>query len=215
MDYRNIILEKRQQVAWVTMNRPDALNALNDGLIADLLSAIAEIQADEKMRLMVLRGAGRAFCSGADLKNFAKEGGYHFGGLVPAMEAIAKLDKPVIAAVHGYAVTGGFYLAVACDLVVAEEGAEFMETHARWGLVPRSGEAQMLNRLLGPMKAKQVVLTSDRISAEEARQLGLVYRVAPKGKLEAVVEEVVAKLLGQSQFSLAGVKTLMNQGVRA
>jgi enoyl-CoA hydratase/carnithine racemase len=214
MSYETLIVEKKGGIAKITLNRPQVMNALNEKLCYELMEALEEAQKDETVRVVVLRGAGRAFCAGADLKEYPLGGGRAKDlGFCGLWETIENLEKPVIAAVHGYAITGGFMLAYCSDIVIATEDAQFADTHARWGLIPTGGETQRLPRKVGIFKAKELMLTSDFISAQEAERLGIVSKVVPADKLDEAVEELAQKLLRNSSRSMAFIKTLINRGM--
>lgn len=212
MDYENLILEKKQGIARITLNRPELLNAINNQLLRELISALEDIATDDSVGVVILKGAGRAFCAGADLKSMFDSGGEgeRFSRIA---EMIEVMDKPVIAAVHGFAITGGFLLAYSCDMVIATEDTVFADTHALWGLIPNGGESQRLPRLVGKMKAKEIMFTSDQISAGEAERIGLVNKVVPRDKLDEAAEELAGKLLSNSRNSIATIKSLINRGM--
>ena len=190
MAFNTILMEKKDGVARVTLNRPEVLNALSPLSLSELIAALKEIDGDDSVRVVVLKGAGRCFCAGLDLKivgGLLEEGNEEAArsqlidqGLEVG-EVIDGLSKPVIAAVHGYAITGGFYLAYCCDIVIASEDAVFQDTHARWGFVPGWQESQRLLRLVGIPKAKYIFFTSDQMSAADMAAAGLVSKVVPTG----------------------------------
>ncbi len=223
MAFTTILVDKKDGVAKVTLNRPEALNALSPLVLSELITALNEIDRDDSIGVVVLRGAGRCFCAGLDLKvagDWLEKGdeeavrtqiaepGFAVG------EVIDKLRQPVIAAVHGYAITGGFYLAYCCDIIIASEDAIFQDTHIRWGLVPAWQESQRLLKLVGISKAKYLFYTSDRASAREMEAIGLVSKVVPEGKLDEAVDEVTAMLLRQSPAALAIVKAQLSRGMK-
>ena len=209
-----VILEKKGGIGTVTLNRPERLNALSRQLVAELLVALGDVARDDAVKVVVLRGAGRAFCAGVDLKEYSLGGGktadLGFSGL---WEAVDELPKPVIAAVHGYAVTGGFILVYCSDIVIATEDARFADSHARWGLIPSGGETQRLPRRVGMQKAKEIMFTSDLYSARDMERLGLVNRVVPASQLDEAVQEMAQKLLRNSTRSISTIKTLINRGM--
>jgi len=223
MAFNTILMEKKDGVARVTLNRPEVLNALSPLSLSELIAALKEIDGDDSVRVVVLKGAGRCFCAGLDLKivgGLLEEGNEEAArsqlidqGLEVG-EVIDGLSKPVIAAVHGYAITGGFYLAYCCDIVIASEEAVFQDTHARWGFVPGWQESQRLLRLVGIPKAKYIFFTSDQMSAGEMEAAGLVSKVVPTGKLDEAVDELIAKLLKQSPASLAILKVQLSRGMK-
>lgn len=220
MGFKNIILEKRGGRARITLNRPQVLNALNPELLSELKLALEEVGSDKDIGVVVLKGAGKAFCAGLDIKvverllrekeeelNFVEQSR-------DVIELMEGMDKPVIAAVQGYAITGGFALVQFSDMVIASEDALFQDTHARWGFVPAWMEAQKLSRVVGLFKAKGIFFTSDMITAREAEQMGLVYKVVPVEKLDEGVEELETKILKQSRESLALIKAQINRGTK-
>lgn len=182
--------------------------------MSELLVALDDAQKDDSVRVLVLRGAGRAFCAGADLKDYPLGGGKAEDlGFSEVFDRLEGIDKPVIAAIHGFAVTGGLLLVYCCDLIIATEDAQFADTHARWGLIPTGGETQRLPRRVGIFKAKEIMFTSDFISAREAERIGLVNKVVPSDKLDEAVNELAQKLLKNSHKSIAFIKTLINRGM--
>lgn len=220
MDFENIIVEKKEGIAKITLNRPQVLNALNQQIIAEIQAALEDIARDDSVGVVLITGAGRAFSAGLDIK--AISGGVR-GGNVGAellevgsgiIEAMESLPKPVIAMVNGYCLTGALELALACDMIIASENAVFGDTHARWGLRPGWGLSQRLPRLVGVMKAKELSFTAEMISAEEAQRIGLVNKVVPVEKLEEAAQELAGKILSNSRGSLAAYKTLINQGMK-
>jgi len=212
MDYKNLILEKKEGIAEIILNRPEVLNAVDNQLLRELLSALEDVAIDDNVDVVILKGIGRAFCAGADLNSMFGSGGEgeHFSRVA---EMIEVMDKPVIAAVHGFAITGGFLLAYSSDIVIAADDAVFADTHALWGLIPNGGESQRLPRLVGKMKAKELMFTSDQISASEAERIGLVNKVVPRDKLDEAAEELARKLLSNSRNSIAKIKSLINRGM--
>ena len=217
MIFENVMLERKGRVAKITLNRPQVLNALNIPLLRDLKAAIAEIEKDEEVDVVVLTGAGRAFCAGVDLKAVADpehQGPEFMYLLLDTFDAVESLEKPVIAAVNGYALTGGLELALCCDLIVAAEGAMLGDTHARIGVIPGGGSSQKLPRLIGAVKAKELLFTSDLVPAAEAERMGLINKVAPADKLEEVVGELAEKIVSNSQPSVRKLKSMVNQGLR-
>lgn len=214
MKYQTLIVEKTGGICKITLNRPQALNALSRQLVAELLAALDDAQKDDSVRVVVLRGAGKAFCSGADLKEYPLGGGKAEDlGYSEVWDRLEGIDKPVIAAVHGFAVTGGFMLAYCSDIIIATEDAQFADTHARWGLIPTGGESQRLPRKVGIFRAKQIMFTSDFISAREAERIGLVSKVVPSDKLDEAVNELAQKLIKNSRKTIAFEKTLINRGM--
>ncbi|MFK4099705.1 enoyl-CoA hydratase/isomerase family protein [Streptomyces sp. NPDC019531] len=206
------------QVSYLTLNRPEALNALTPGQRDRLIELLGDASGDPDVRAVVLTGTGRGFCAGADLR-----GGTTAGDPVPGdvtrvirlgaqrlIAAVLDCEKPVIAAVNGTAAGIGAHLAFACDLVLAAESARFIEVFVRRGLVPDGGGAYLLTRLLGPRRAKELMFFGDALSAPDAERLGLVNRVVPDGELDKTAREWAARLATGPTRALALTKQLVN-----
>ncbi|WP_340378090.1 enoyl-CoA hydratase-related protein [Streptomyces sp. SS7] len=206
------------QVAFLTLNRPEALNALTADLREQLIRTLADASADPAVRAVVLTGAGRGFCAGADLRGGAAAGERVAGdvarmirlGAQRLVAAVLDCEKPVIAAVNGTAAGLGAHLALACDLVLAAESARFIEVFVRRGLVPDGGGAYLLPRLVGPQRAKELMFFGDALGAADAERLGLVNRVVPDGELEKTAGEWAARLATGPTRALALTKHLVN-----
>lgn len=211
-----IIYRKDGGIASIILNRPEVLNALNQPLMRQLIDALQDAETDAAIRVVVISGAGKAFCAGQDLREreFEHIEAFHKIGAPPVdpFERIETMTKPVIAAVHGYAVTGGFFLAGCCDIVVATEDARFADTHARWGILPSGSVTQRWSRKVGLMRAKYLMLTSEFITAHDAEQMGLVSKVVPAGKLDEAVKSITDSILKNNACTVAHVKTMMNRG---
>ena len=211
MNYNKIILEKKNQIAKITLNKPQALNAIDEELLSELVAALDEIEKDDSVNVVILTGAGRAFSAGRDLKRLL-DGQEWPGG--PRYKALEDLSKPVIAAVNGYCFTGSFELAMCADIVIASENAVFGDTHARFGLVPGGGQTQRLPRQIGAKKAKELIFTCDTISASEAERIGIVNKVVPPEKLEETALEMAEKILKNIPETVRGIKSLINKGMK-
>jgi enoyl-CoA hydratase/carnithine racemase len=195
-------------VVTLTLNRPEARNALDPTMIGELGAALATLDADPGTRVVVLRGAGdRAFCAGADLRALFAEGSIlearqRYGDLAGVLLAIRRLRAPVIAQVHGYALAGGCGLAAACDLVVASEEARFGLPEIRLGLLPLMVLAPML-RVATPRRVLEMMLTGAEIAAPEALAIGLISRMVPRDALEATVEDLARAIAAFSPTTVA------------
>ena len=192
MSYEHILVEIRDSVGLVTLDRPTALNALSESLMAELSRAIGELEADPRIGCIVLTGSERAFAAGADIKDmidktFAEV--YREDFISGTWTRVARCRKPVVAAVSGYALGGGCELAMMCDIVVAAETAKFGQPEIGIGTMPAVGGTQRLPRAVGKAKAMDLCLTGRTMDAEEAERAGLVSRVVPAGK---VLEEALA-----------------------
>ena len=179
--YENILLAVDGPVATVTLNRPQALNALNAALLGELVDALTKLDADEAVRCIVITGNERAFAAGADIKEMADASSVDMlrRNALARYDAVRKIAKPIIAAVSGWALGGGCELAMACDMIVASETARFGQPEINIGIMPGAGGTQRLTRALGKARAMELILTGDYLSAHEAHARGLVNRVAP------------------------------------
>lgn len=193
----------------LTLNRPDKLNALDTESFEALDAHLAAIEADESIGCVVLRGAGKAFCAGADLNAIG-------GSLDPGprfkpgvVERLARLPQPVIATIHGICFTGGVELALAADFIVAEAGARFADTHGKWGFVGAWGITQRLPRRIGAAQAKRMMMTARIVEAPEALAMGLIDIMAPDGELERVAGDFAAEILANSWHTNFSTKRLM------
>lgn len=209
-----VIVEKKGSVGVLTMNRPEAMNALSRDLRDRFSAAFADFQADEAIRVVIVTGSGKAFCAGFDLKEMAS------GGDASAAEtqenvmasAMSEFDGPIIAAVNGFAITGGFEIALACDMIIASENAKFADTHARVGILPGWGLSQRLPRLIGLARAKELSFTGNSIDAQQAYDWGLVNRVVPTDQLLPVCEQLATDMASCVAPVLTGYKQLIDRG---
>ncbi|HLZ69351.1 MAG TPA: enoyl-CoA hydratase-related protein [Dehalococcoidia bacterium] len=215
-----ILYEKKGRIAYVTINRPDALNAIDPETNDELSHAFHDFRDDPELWVAILTGAGdRAFCSGADLK-----------ALIPHLSNLARADKlttfslggitrdfacwkPIIGAINGYALAGGLELALACDLRVAAETARFGQPEVRWGLIPGAGGTQRLPRALPLARALELILMGTQLTAQEALQLGLINRVAPRDQVLAAAEEMANTLLEMGPLAIRLAKQAAYQGL--
>ena len=189
MPYEAVMLDKAGGVATITLNQPQSLNALSSPIRRDLAAALAEVRDDAEVRAVIITGAGRAFCSGGDVKGMA-------GGRTPIewrewllftdrsiIQVMLEMEKPIVAAVNGYAVGAGCNVALASDIIIAADNARFAEIFVRIGLAPDGGGAWTLPRRVGLAKAKELAFTGEIIDAAEAYRIGMVNRVVPADKL--------------------------------
>ncbi|WP_395370739.1 enoyl-CoA hydratase/isomerase family protein [Streptomyces tubercidicus] len=205
-------------VSWLTLNRPDAMNAVTWDQRERLIDRLAEASADPGVRAVVLTATGKGFCAGADLRGSPPAGERVAGdvarmirdGAQRLITAVLDCEKPVIAAVNGTAAGLGAHLALACDLVLAAESARFIEVFVRRGLVPDGGGAYLLPRLIGPQRAKELLFFGDALPAAEAERLGLVNRVVPDGELAKTAREWAERLAAGPTRALALTKQLVN-----
>ena len=205
MNYENIIVETRNKVGLITLNRPKALNALNDSLIDEIGAAFDGFEADEKIGCIVLTGSEKAFAAGADIGAMAK---YSFADVYKGdyitrnWETIRSIRKPVIAAVSGFALGGGCELAMMCDFIIAADNAKFGQPEIKLGIIPGAGGTQRLPRAVGKSKAMDMALTGRMMDATEAERAGLVSRVVPLDKL---MDETLGAALMICEFSQPSV----------
>ncbi len=159
------------------------MNALNNQTRAEFAGAIAEVAADDEIKVLVLTGSGKAFVAGSDIKEFNKTTPFMAHNIQRLGEMVEKLTKPVIAAVNGFCLGGGCEIAMGCDIIIASEKAKFGQTEINIGIIPGGGGTQRLQRLIGPCRAKELIFTGDIIRADEADRIGLVNRVVPMDQL--------------------------------
>ena len=211
MTYETLLVDVRDGVATVTLNRPEARNALNRALVQELGDALNALDGDAAARAIVLRGAGdRAFCAGADLKGMFRdapilEAREQYAGLARILEGIPRMRTPVIGQVHGYALAGGCGLAAACDVVVASEDAVFGLPEIKLGLLPLMVMAPIL-RTASPKRVLQLVLTGAELPAREAAAIGLVSQVVPRAELEPTAQALARTIAGYSPAAIGIAK---------
>jgi len=217
-DFQNIKFEKKNQIAYVTVDRPKVLNALNMATMQELKQAFAAIKDDAEVRVVILTGAGeKAFVAGADIGELSQHSPVsakeytHKGQAV--VDAIESLGKPVIACVNGFALGGGCELAMACTMRLASENAKLGQPEVKLGLIPGYGGTQRLPRLVGRGIAMQLVLTGEMISAQEAHRIGLVNEVVPAGELIARAEAIAAKIIANAPLAIQYAMEAVNHGL--
>jgi 2-(1,2-epoxy-1,2-dihydrophenyl)acetyl-CoA isomerase len=200
-------------IATITLNRPESLNALNAEMRRELLEAVKDLRRDELIRAAIITGAGRGFCSGADLRGGGSEREFRRVLVTeynPLISALRELPKPVVAAVNGVAAGAGVSLALAADLIVASEEARFILAFVRIGLVPDSGATRTLVRGLGRHRAAQLILTGDPLSAAEAADAGLLAAVVPPAQLEDAARELAGRLAAGPTRAIGFAKRMIN-----
>lgn len=218
MEFKNTIYEKSEGTANITINRPQALNALNKETILEISLRIADARQDENVKVIVITGVGdRAFCAGADLnmmKNINAYKGMRLSQIGQKLtKEIEELEKPVIAAINGYALGGGLELAMACDLRIASENAKLGQPEVNVGLIPGWGGTQRLPQFVGKGKAKEMIFTGKRIDAKTAEQLGLVNKVVPLEQLKSTVEKLASELMNKPPIAIELAKQLINSSI--
>ena len=218
MEYTNIKLEKEKGVATIRLNRPDALNALNADMLDELSDAVLGVAGDEEIKALVVRGEGRAFCSGADLTFF--ETAFNDPNLLApylrrfnsCLFQLEELPIPVIAVVHGYALAGGLELMLACDMALAADDARIGDQHANFGLMPGGGSTQRLPRWIGAQRAMELLTTGRWLSGADAATWGLVLRAVPVDDLDWELEELLAPIRTKSRPGLGWIKSVTHRG---
>ena len=219
-EFKRIIYEKVDGVAWITLNNPQRYNALDTEMRIELKNALEDAKKDDSVRVVVIRGSGKAFSAGADLKMLleldplsASKWHEEVGTSSVLARLIREMPKPVIAMVHGYCLGGGFELATSCDLIIASEDAVLGQPEVNVGLIPGGGGTQMLPRIIGEKKAKELIFTGDRVSAKELEKLGLINRVVPPDKLLDTVKEYIEKIKSKSPVMIAAAKEAINMAL--
>ena len=218
MAYETIIYEKKNAMAKITLNRPDAMNAMNRTMVLEVGQALDDAEADNNVRVVVLKGNGKAFCAGVDvkfsvseLKTLQDQQDFFRLANKETLEKMEGLSKPVIAAVHGYCLAGGFEVMLATDLVIATEDAKIGDQHINVAQFGGGGCDYRLALLVGMRKAKEIVLTGKRLSGKEAERIGLVNLAVPADKLDSAVEELAAELSQKSPVALRLSKWFINK----
>ena len=213
MAYETVLVETRGRVGIVTLNRPQALNALNKQIIAELGHALAAFEADANIGCVVLTGSNKAFAAGADIKEmegFTYPQSY-LQDFIAEWEVVARFRKPVVAAVAGYALGGGCEIAMMCDLIIAADTAQFGQPEIKLGVIPGSGGTQRLPRAVGKAKAMDLILTGRMMGAEEAERAGLVARIVPAATLREEAIRVAETIAGMSLPALMLAKESINR----
>jgi enoyl-CoA hydratase len=221
MDYRNIIYEIRERIGWITLNRPEAMNAITQEMSGEIVSVCRRADDDGDVRAVIFTGAGeKAFSAGMDLKERA-EGSYspldrRQQKLAPApntpTRAVAAIAKPTIAAINGYAVGGGLEIALACDLRIASENAKLGLTEVRRGMIPGAGGTQRLARVVGVAKALEICLSGRLVDGKEAHRIGLANEVVPAGELAGAAERLAREILKGAPISVRFIKEAVSKG---
>ncbi|MEP2829889.1 enoyl-CoA hydratase [Parvibaculum sp.] len=214
-----ILVEKSGAIATVTLNRPNAMNALSRDLRTAIAETFEQLEADENIRVAILTGAGKAFCAGLDLKELGGDASAVGGGDVNStvndkdpVTSIGRFSGPVIGAINGVSITGGFELALACDVLVCSENARFADTHARVGILPGWGLSQKLSRAIGIYRAKELSLTGNFLSAAQAEEWGLINRVVTAEELLPVCRKLAEDMLSVVPECLPAYKKLIDDG---
>lgn len=213
MEFINYI--KNENVVWIRMNRPQVFNSFHTEMGNEFLHCLDDVVVDDSIRTLVISGEGKAFCAGQDLQEAIDPNTPGFEKILterfnPIIKKIRNLDKPVIAAVNGVAAGAGANIALCCDLVIACQSASFIQAFSKIGLVPDSGGTYILPRLIGWNRASALMMTGDKVSATEAFQMGMLYKVFPDESFHAEVEKLALSLSKMPTKALALTKKLLN-----
>lgn len=219
MEFTTLLFDVQESIAHITLNRPAAMNSLNLEISRDLMHAILRCDEDPVIRAVVISGAGSLFCAGGDLRAFTAQGKhlpYYIKEVTTyfhaALSRLTRMDPPVVAAVHGYAVGAGMSLALACDIVVAAQSAQFNVGYTRVGLTPDGSMSYILPRIVGMRKALELTLTNRMLSAQEALDWGIVTKVVPDAELLAQANVFAAKFAVGAPKALGAAKRLLHSG---
>jgi 2-(1,2-epoxy-1,2-dihydrophenyl)acetyl-CoA isomerase len=220
MDFQFLTYVKKEGVATVSFNRPEVYNALNDRITYELQDALKAIAKDDEVRVVVLTGVGKAFCSGQDLKDSSKQGKRSFMDSLhkrynPIVAAMRSLPKPIVCRLNGVAAGAGCSLALACDIIVASEEATMIEVFVNIGLVPDSGSAYFLPKLVGMAKAFELCSMGQRVKALEALQLGLVNKVVATAELDDAVKQYTDYFAFAPTKAIGLIKKMLNKSTTA
>jgi enoyl-CoA hydratase len=208
MGYENVLVEKDEPVAVVTLHRPQQLNALSYDLVKDLCLALEDLDRDGEIRAIIVTGGEKVFAAGADIKEMAARGPFdqRIQERLAYRDRINKISKPLIAAVSGFALGGGCELALSCDIIIASETARFGQPEVNLGIIPGSGGTQRLTRAVGKYRAMELVLTGEFMSAAEAERFGLVNRVVPVELLLDEAKSVARKIAAKPALAIKAAK---------
>ena len=213
-----LLVEKKEQIAILTLNRPESMNALSTELRNTIIDAFSDLRNDPSIRVAILTGAGRAFCAGLDLKELSQGKGMiadlseERRARINLTTSLKEFGQPVIGAINGPAITGGFELALGCDILIASTEARFADTHARVGIIPGSELSQKLSRLLGIYRAKEISLTGNFIDAQQALAWGLVNHVVAPDKLLLTCHSIARDIISCPQDMIRKYKKLIDDG---
>jgi enoyl-CoA hydratase len=215
--YEFILYDKADRVAWITLNRPEALNAQSDGLRAEMVDALENASQDDEVFVVVITGSGeKAFSAGADVAQYVTRVPSYVVSqkyVTRPFELIRNMTKPVVACVNGLALGAGCELMISCDIIIAAEDAKIGQTEVRVGLIPGGGGTQVLPRLVGEKKAKELIFTGAMISATEAMNLGIINRVVPREELKEATQKLLDELLRNSPAIIGLAKIAINRSL--
>jgi len=214
MDYETIVTSKEGMLGIITLNRPQAMNALSSKLVTDLISALTEFEKDDGVRCLVIAGSERAFSAGADIKEMNEMTAVQMamtGHFFPLWDKVGHYPKPIVGALSGYVLGGGLELAMSLDVLIASETTQLGQPEIDIGVMPGGGGTQRLTRAVGKSKAMEMILTGKRIGAEEARTLGLVSRVVPREAYLEEAKKVANEIASKSPVAVRMAKMAVNK----
>jgi enoyl-CoA hydratase len=217
VEFTNIVLKKEDGICYLTINRPKFLNCLNSETFKELNEALDIIEEDEETKIVIISGEGRAFIAGADIsemKDKSPEEARKFAKLsLGVCRKIELLEKPVVAAVHGYVLGGGCELAMSCDFIIASENTKFGQPEVTLGIIPGTAGTQRLPRLVGRNKAKEIIFTGDLFDAAEAYRIGLVNKIVGDEELKNEAANIARKIISRPQLAVRYAKNAINRGI--
>jgi len=215
--YNTLTYEVKERIAFITVNRPEAMNALNCEVLDELWSAFNEAAKDAGVGAVIVTGEGKAFVAGADILEMKNQNVIEGREMMikghNVMNFIESMGKPVIAAVNGFALGGGCELSMACDIRIASEKAKFGQPEANIGIIPGFGGTQRLPRLVGKGMGKYLIMTAEIINADEAYRIGLVEKVVPAEELLKTAEKIALSIMGKAPIAVASAKSVINAGL--
>lgn len=215
--FETLNYEVKNGIAYITVNRPDALNALSRKVLSELQKVFETVENDPEAKVAIITGEGRAFVAGADISQMVDltglEGQEMMKQGAAVMNYIENVGKPVIAAVNGFALGGGCELAMSCDIRIASEKARFGQPEVNLGIIPGFGGTQRLPRLVGKGMGKYMIMTADYIEADEALRIGLVEKVVPHEELIPTCKEIAEKIMSKAPVAVKAAKTAINNGI--
>lgn len=214
--YENIKFEVKDAIGYITIDRPKALNALNEDVLNELYDAFSKVEADEAVRCVILTGEGKAFVAGADIAQMSQMNALEGRNMMilghKLMNYMEAIEKPIIAAVNGFALGGGCELSMACDIRIASTKAKFGQPEVGLGIIPGFGGTQRLSRLVGKGMAKYLIMTANMIGADEAYRIGLVEQIAEPEALMEAAEKVANTIISKAPIAVATAKAAINHG---
>ncbi|MRG85963.1 enoyl-CoA hydratase [Salinibacillus xinjiangensis] len=219
IETNDLQVKKKEGVMYLTLHRPDRLNAFSAEMIQGLITAIRQAKTDDTVRVITISGSGRSFSAGGDVKTMGKANSLdtydHIGTLNELILAMRDVPKPIIAAVHGYAAGAGFNLALACDMILAAEGSQFVLSFSKVGLISDGGGLYFLPRLIGPYRAKELFLNGEPIKVDKAFELGIVNHIYPLHEFDSKVNEFVTQIAAGPSKAYGFMKRIADQSLHS